>query len=178
MSIRSEEVIPPTLIPGGCRNCGGPCYLHTTDSTGMHQVKCGRGLDAACGYCGPFSSRKDEAIHLHNLLCAPAVQATADAEEAAKEIWELFEQRVANDLWGGDDWPSEEEISEIIRKAASPKAAQEPRAWMRAKDHALRSGSIKPNEPGFWYPLGIIPTDEDEPLFPPAPSVGEQEKEL
>ena len=83
MSIRSAEFTPPTLIPNGCPNCGGPCYIHATYSIGLHQVKCGRGLDAACGYRGPFSSDKDEAIRLHNLLCRPnpETQAVALARE-------------------------------------------------------------------------------------------------
>lgn len=168
MSIKSAEFTPPTLIPSGCRNCGGPCYLHTTDSTGIHRVKCGRGLDAACGYCGPFSSRKDEAIRLHNLLCAPAVQATADA--AREIVLALNGEGYIKDLSAWTGALIEQNIAAIIRKAVSPKAGTESEyhAMGCAGRNYLRIAHV-----GDACTCGIY-----QPASPPAVSAGEQDKEL
>lgn len=114
---------PPTAaLPCPNKKCRSHVdgALPKVRDNGIH----GNGFQVHCAYCsytGPEWGSEAEAIRLHNLLSAPAVQATADADEAitalAKEIIITFvdAKNVGYYLAG---------VESVIRKAVSTKSAQ------------------------------------------------------
>lgn len=89
---------------------------------------------SSCDYRSPCAATEAEAIRLHNLLCAPAVQATADADDAikaaAKEICDAIDEDFIMDNFANRI----NIVAAIIRKAVSPKAAQEACEWSPQND--------------------------------------------